>query len=316
MSMYLDALYKVIPVILLFSLGYWLGRQSFFSPVTLGELKKLVIYVTLPAALFLAFVRVSIEPRLLVIPVIIFMACFFVFIASRRWSPVAWAERRYFPYLMTGFEAGMLGYAIFGAVYGQENLYKFGLIDLGQVTFVFFILVPSLQQELSGKQRLADTIRSFVKTPVILAILGGILFNKSGLYTLASGQAWYGSLGSTLQLLGGMTTPLVALIIGSELRLKPGSLSRPARTVFLRMLVWVPTGLLFSLVMVGIILGLDRTYQTAVLTIAILPPPFVIPLFMKDASEKETAYVVNTLSLSTIITLVAFIFLSITLPPM
>jgi len=216
---------------------------------------------------------------------------------------------------MTGFEAGMLGYAIFGTVYGQENLYKFGLVDLGQVTFVFFILVPALQQEISGVQRFMDTIRSFFRTPVILSILGGVLLNQSGIYSLVTGDAWYGSLEATLQLLGGMTTPLVALIIGSELRLQTGGLSKPIRTTFLRLLVWVPAGLLFSLGVVGLLLDLDRTYQAAVMTMAILPPPFVIPLFMKSASDDETVYVVNTLSLFTIVTLVAFVILSITLPP-
>jgi predicted permease len=313
--MYLIVLFKVIPVILLLLLGYILGRRNFFSPATLGELKKLVVNVTLPASLFLAFARVRLEPSLLVIPVVIFLACLIVFFTSRHWSPSTWIEKRFFPYLMTGFEAGMLGYAIFGTVYGQENLYKFGLVDLGQVVFVFFILVPSLQQEFTGRQRFTGTIQSFIKTPVILAILGGILLNQTGIYTRISGQAWYGSLETTLLLLGGMTTPLVALIIGSELRFQPGGVSKPVHTVLMRLLVWVPAGLFFSLIVVGPILGLDRTYQAAVMTMAILPPPFVIPLFMKTASEEETIYVVNTISLFTIVTLGAFVILSLSLPP-
>jgi hypothetical protein len=313
--MILEALFKVIPVILLLLLGYLLGVRRFFSPSTIVELKKLVVNVTLPAALFLAFARVSLEPRLLVIPLVIFSACLVVFLASRRWVPPGWFERRYFPYLMTGFEAGMLGYAIFGTVYGQDNLFKFGLVDLGQVTFVFFVLVPSLQRLTSGAQRFSNTLRSFFKTPVILAILGGILLNQLGLYERASGQAWYGSLETTLGLLGGMTTPLVALIIGSELRLKPGGLFAPIRTSLLRLGVWVPAGILFSLGVVGSLLGLDPVYQAAVMTMAILPPPFVIPLFMKNASLDETTYVVNTLSLFTLITLVMFVIVSLIFSP-
>jgi hypothetical protein len=313
--MYLDALFKVVPVILLLLLGYLLGRLDFLSPKTLEELKKLVINLTLPAALFLAFARVSLEARLLIIPGVIFVACLLVLITSRRATPKAWSEQRYLPYLMTGFEAGMLGYAIFGAVYGQENLYKFGLVDLGQVTFVFFVLVPSLQQEVSGRQRFAATIASFFKTPVILAILGGVLYNQSGLYDRFLSQAWYSSIQTTLQLLGGMTTPLVALIIGSELRVQLSGLFKPARTVLLRLLIWAPAGLLFSSWVIDSLLGLDRTTQAAVMTMAILPPPFVIPLFMKNASEQETAYVVNTLSLFTLVTLGAFVLVSLLLPP-
>lgn len=312
---YLEALFKVVPVILLLFLGYLLGQRKFFSPETVAELKKLVVNVTLPAALFLAFARVSLEPRLLIIPVVIFSACLIVFVACRRWVPAAWSEQRYFPYLMTGFEAGMLGYAIFGAVYGQDNLFKFGLVDLGQVTFVFFILVPALQSEISGAQRFSDTLRAFFKTPVILAILGGVLLNQSGIYDRASGQAWYGSLETTLGLLGGMTTPLVSLIIGSELKLKLAGLSKPARTLLIRLFIWAPAGLLFSLVVVGPLLNLDRVYQAAVMTMAILPPPFVVPMFMKNASLEETAYVVNTLSLFTLVTLGAFVLISMFFSP-
>jgi predicted permease len=313
--MVLEAFFKVLPVILLFLLGYLLGQLNFLSPATRSDLKRLVVGVTLPAMLFLAFAQVKLENQLLVIPVAIFCACLVVFLASRRLVPGAWPERHFFPFLMTGFEAGMLGYAIYGAVYGQENIYKFGLVDLGQVIFVFFILVPALQRQFAGVQRFTATLFSFFKTPVILAILGGVLFSQSGLYDRFSGQAWYGSLETTLRLLGGMTTPLVTLIIGADLRLRFTGLSSSARTALIRSLVWLPAGLVFSLGVVGPLLGLDRAYQAAIITMAILPPPFVIPIYMKNATHDETMYVVNTLSLFTLITLLAFVVLSFTLPP-
>jgi hypothetical protein len=116
-------------------------------------------------------------------------------------------------------------------------------------------------------------------------------------------------------MLGGMTTPLVALIIGSELKFQRAGLAQPARTVLVRLFVWVPAGLAFSLLVIGTLLGLDRIYQAAVMTMVILPPPFVIPLFMKNASAEETAYVVNTLSLATLVTLVAFVLVSLVFSP-
>ena len=46
----------------------------------------------------------------------------------------------------------------------------------------------------------------------------------------------------------------------------------------------------------------------AVMTMAILPPPFVIPLYMgsRPDDEAERDYVADTLSLATVVTLVAF----------
>ncbi len=314
--MLIQATFKVLPVVLLLVSGYLLGRRRFLGESTLQDLKKLVVNISLPAALFLAFSQVNLDVRLLLIPVFVFSACLLVLLFSHYLNQKIQINSPYFPYLMTGFEAGMLGYAIFAAVYGQDNIYKFGVIDLGQVVFVFFVLVPALKrQEARQATSFGDTFLSFLKTPVILAILGGIAFNQLGLHRLFSGQAWFGSIQATLQLVANLTTPLVTFIIGGEIRLEHSGLSRPARTILLRYLIWLPAALAFNVFVVGRLLGLDTTYQAAVMTMAILPPPFVIPLFMQNVEPKERAYVVNTLSLATIVTLVAYVFVTLLISP-
>ena len=49
----------------------------------------------------------------------------------------------------------------------------------------------------------------------------------------------------------------------------------------------------------------------AVMTMVVLPPPFVIPLYMQRAGQDDRTYVVNTLSLSTLVTLFAFAIVSV-----
>lgn len=67
----------------------------------------------------------------------------------------------------------MMGYAIYGAVYGTDNLFKFGIVDLGQVVFVFFVLVGVLERQTTQARPLAQTVRNFLSTPVIIGILLG-----------------------------------------------------------------------------------------------------------------------------------------------
>jgi len=313
--MLLNALFKVIPVLLLLLLGLFLGRAGFFSSATRQQLKNLIVDITLPAALFLAFSQVKLELGYLWIIGIIFGACWLVMILSRALLDLGSKTSDYFPYLMTGFEAGMLGYAIFGAVYGADQIYKFGVIDLGQVAFVFFILVPTLKKKTSEKQAFAQVFLTFIRTPVILAILAGILFNQTGLYQASSQSALYQSLHTALQQLASMTTPLVALVIGSEIRVDRTRITRPLRTSLLRLLVWVTAALLLNELVIDRLLGLDPIFQAAVLTMAILPPPFVIPLFVQNASTDDQAYIVNTLSLSTLITLFAYVVVTFAIPP-
>jgi predicted permease len=156
---YIDAFSKVLPIILLFALGLFLQRRRFFKPEALDGLKKIVLNLALPSALFLAFSKVNFEARYLLIAAIMFAACFGVLLVGRAVQPVTRLKSPYFPALLTGFEAGMLGYALYNSVYGADNLYKFGVIDLGQVVFVFFVLVNWLRRRESQAQPVAAIAR-------------------------------------------------------------------------------------------------------------------------------------------------------------
>jgi malate permease and related proteins len=308
---YITALSKVLPVLLLFLLGAYLRRRCFFSLETVQDLKKLVVNVTLPAVLFLAFSGTTLELRQLIVVGLVFAGCLVALLYGALVGRWAAPGSPYFPLLMAGFEAGMMGYAIFGAVYGQQNIYKFALIDLGQVLFVFFVLVTLLQRQSAGAVRLGATVAGFFKTPVIIAILLGVIVNQVGL--IGPLNAWPVSAAflKTLEMLSLVTTPIIGLIIGYEMRLARSGLGRPLLAIGLRLLFWVPVGLLLNAVVIRGLLGLDRTVEAAVMTMFVLPPPFVMPLFIPQSDTRNMTLVVNTLSLATLVTLFAFAIISV-----
>ena len=308
------AISRVLPIILLLLTGVFLRRIAFLAPETVQDLKKLVVNVTLPALLFAAFSTVALEPRYVVIVGAIFAACLLALLLGRLLLHATPIASPVFPPLLTGFEAGMMGYALFSAVYGQENVFRFGVVDLGQVTFVFFVLVPLLKRQSEGAQPFLDTLQGFLKTPVILAILGGILFNQLGLVDLMSSWPPTASVLETVSLLGSMTTPLIVLAIGYELHFRPGALRLPVLTTAIRLAIWVPAGLLLTHVAISW-LNLDPGFAPAIMTMFILPPPFVIPLFMPTGPQHEHDYVLNTLTLATLATLLAFAVVTLLYPP-
>ena len=65
---------------------------------------------------------------------------------------------------------------------------------------------------------------------------------------------------------------------------------------------------------IGPLFGADRLFRAAVMTMFVLPPPFVAPLFMQGAATEDRAFVVNTLSLATVVTLAAFTAVSVFYP--
>jgi len=311
---YLTALSKVLPVLLLILLGAFFRRTGFLSQAAVAGMKKLVVNVTLPAALFLAFAGMTLEGRHLVLVAIVFLLCVLALLLARALWPRLGFRSAYTPALMTGFEAGMMGYAIYAAVYGAGNLFKFAVVDLGQVLFVFFVLVPWVTQLSTGTMSLRDTVLGFIKTPVIAGIFLGILVNQLGLVAPLRGWPPTDAVFRTAEMLGAITTPLIASVIGYEVRLQRGALAMPARATALRLLLWAPIGLLLIVLVVNTLLDGDPLFRAAVMTMFVLPAPFVAPLFMGAAPEEERTFVVNSLSLMTLVTLVAFTIVAVAFP--
>lgn len=312
---YLDAFSKVLPVLLLFALGALFRRTGFLQAAAIQDLKKLIINVTLPSVLFLAFAAVTLEPGHLAVAGLVFGLCSLVLLMGRFLRGAAGTRSPHLPPLLTGFEAGMMGYAIFTAVYGAEHVFNFAVVDLGQVVFVFFILVPFVQRLGSGPVPFGQTVRGFLTTPVILSIFAGILLNRLGIMPALTAFPPTNALFETLSLIAAVTTPLIAIVIGYEVNLQRRGLGASLRTVGVRLAIWVALGLLLNGLVVSRLFPGDRILQAAVMTLFVLPPPFVIPLFMRNAAPEDRDYVVNTLSLATLVTLVAFTLVSVILAP-
>lgn len=143
-------------------------------------------------------------------------------------------------------------------------------------------------------------------SPILLYV---VLANRSGLMMPA--QAWPLSAAflRALELLAGLTTPLIGFIIGYEVSLQRRNLAWPLRTIGLRLLIWIPAGLLLNAHVLNRLFPGDHIIQAALMTLFVLPPPFVIPLHMGRAAPEDRAYV-NTLSLATLVTLIAFTLVS------
>ncbi len=310
----LAALAKVVPVLLVIALGVLLRRLRVLGPSTAGELKKLVVNVTLPALLFLAFARLEAEVRYLGLVGVIFLACLAGLLLGMTLRRVAGIRARTFPVLLTGFEAGMMGYALYASIYGQENLHRFALVDLGHVVFVFAVLMPFLERTTRGPRPIGATLLGVVRTPVIVAIVLGLVVGAAGLLEAVSAAPLGAAIPDAIALVGSLTTPLVALLIGFDLRLELRGLARPAYTLALRLLVWIPFGLLVSELVIRRWLGLDRGSAAALMLLVVLPPPFVIPIFLPAGERAELDYAVRTLALATIVALAGVTAVAVLFP--
>jgi len=297
---------QTLPILLLILLGAWMRRAKFLSEETLEELKKLVIGAALPAALFLSFLEIKLQASYLAIFVLIPSLCVGLYLLGAATRRVVGGGREYYPFLMTGFEYGMLGVSLFGSAYGIDKIGYIAVIALGHEIFIWFILLSLLLAKRDGAQSPGKLVKIFASSPVIIAIALGVACNLVASKEALWGAPGLGAVMAALKFLAGMTIPLILLIVGYGIRFEEEGFGQAVKTAVFRMCVLIPLALGVNAFFIRGLLGLPRPFEVALFTLFILPPPFIIPLYMRPGVTSERRYVLNPLTVNTVISLVVF----------
>lgn len=303
-----DTILPVLPVVLLFIVGFSLQKIHFFSDEAIGGLKRLVSDIALPALLFKAFLSIEATPRMFILIVVVFFSCYVMVLLGRLIGKLMHIKSPYFALMMGGFEMGMLGYALFLALYGDENLGKMAVVDLGQVVFVFFVLMAMLIKERDGSGNPKVLLKQFATSPVIIAIISGLIL--SFIAPSVTVTPLLASLSSFIDMVGSLTVPLIAISIGYTIHIERNNLAISIKTIVVRKALSLLFVLVINNVLVESILDLPRIYSYAMMVMFLTPPPFVISIFMKQSDKENMDYVANTLSLDTVVSIILIIIIS------
>ena len=298
---------RVLPILLLLTIGVGLRRTNFISESTVGDLRKLVVNLALPAVLFTAFLEIEFDANDVAIVLFTFLLCVALYGIGRALQPRFGAGHEYFPFLMTGFESGMLGISLFGSAYGLSQVGYFAVVDLGHELFIWFFFLALLLARRDGIQSPARLFGAFIRSPVIIAILAGIVASLAGVRDVLYDGPIVGGVMNTLLFLAALTVPLILLIVGYGIQLDRRGIREAATPVVIRLVILLPLALVLPVLLFDPLLDGNPYSQAALFTLLILPPPFIIPLYMKPNLQDERRYVNNALSVYTVVSIVLFV---------
>jgi hypothetical protein len=298
MNQLTGALKIILPVVLTLGVGIVCRKTGVLQKKGVDALKALAVSICLPAVLIRAFYQAEYTMRIVIIAAAMFLVCCLA-LALGFGVKKALRGTRLTPFLMTGFEAGMLGYALYALLF--PSLTPFATVDLGQVLFVFTVYFTLLKRNEGGT--LASSLKSMAASPVIISIALGVALGATGLGQRIGESAVGPVVQSVLDFVAAPTSFIILLVVGYELEIKKGNLLRALAAAGIRLIVMAALCAL-TLLAVGSLTPVDKPLAWAFILMFLLPPPFVLPVFVK--SEDENAFISATLSLSTLVSLAGF----------
>ena len=292
-----------MPVFVAIFLGMLCRKTGFVSREGIDTLKKVVINITLPAVLFGAFATAEYSPTTIAVPVVTYLLCLVILGVGYLLFRLFRLQLRVAPFFATGFEAGMLGYALFALLFPGVSASKFAILDLGQTLFVF----TAFKILLSGKTDWKAIGKDMVTSPILWAVAIGVLFGATGLYGFLGQWGISSVITGITDFVAAPTGMVILLTVGYDLVLREISWGKTFRLILLRLIAMAVFVAAWVLINRTLLNGL--LFEGAILLMAILPPPYVIPIFADNPEDRSQ--VSSSLSALTLLCVLLFVLLRI-----
>ncbi len=293
---------SLLPLFLYFLLGLVLNRTGVMDKDNAAMLLRIVFFVCLPALALLTVSSATLTRQTSLLP-----ACGFLVDLACATAAFLWARRRQYPVsdagtlvLAAGIANMVFSFPFILAVLGTEALARAVIFDLGNAVFMALVATP-IAYRLADRDRrpTAAAFLRLLRTPVILALVAGVVLNLQGasLPTVVR---------QTLDPLADATILLTMIALGGTFSLRELRGTLPIAAVGFRMLVGVAAG-----TGLAALLGLDDLTALVVVASSAAPVGFsavtLANIARLDTSRAAAAVSVSVLvgMLSTTLLLVA-----------
>ncbi len=295
----------VLPIAIMLGLGVVCRQKGIFNMAGLAGIKAVVSDICLPVVLFNAFFTAQYSLTVLLVFVLVYLGFGLAMAAGFGLRGLAKPHGQFFPFLLTSAEGGMLGYALYGLLMGEQS--GFAAVDLGQTVFAYTAFLGMLTLSGGQKPTAKGLLKNIVTNKCCIGMALGILLGASGVGRWVLAGSAGGIVSSAISMITAPTSALVLLIVGYELELDKTLLRPVAVTVLCRLVVMGALLALVSFVLFQIV-PFDRKLQIALMILYALPAPFIIPLFADVGQEGR--YISTTLSVHTICTILLYVVIA------
>lgn len=297
----------ILPIILVLGLGFFCRKKNLVSEAGIEGIKKVSVSFLWPMVLFYAFFTAQYGETTVLYAGVNFLANVIAFITGLLIRKRVKEHAFSWPYLLSGFETGMIGYAMYTLLYGSENISYLALLDVGHALFIFPIFLSCLNYE-QGEGDLTASFRNMIASPIMIALIIGMFSGLTGFGGLVM-RSWTGAVINKLYTMASSANVVMILIaMGYNIQFSVRQVKESIKVILVRMSIMTACATA-GIALIRQFVPLNDTLVSAVIVTFIMPPVYMLSVYVKNREENE--FMSTTSSVYTVLTIIAFLVMTI-----
>lgn len=305
MDKVISVIQVVLPIFVAVFLGVFARKKAIFSLDEIGAFQRFVVKFCFPCLLFRSCLTAELGPEAfsgLILPALLLVTAVWGFRVGRKWFPY-----HTIPFVFCCKETGMLGIPLFMILFGADQAYRVGILDVTQAIVVFpVIAILSAAPGTAASPK--EVVKQMFRSPLILMSLTGLALNLTGIWDWMQAVRIDGIVNDTFAYLSQPVSMLMLFCVGFNFSLNAENKGEILRIVLAHTVMFVAMGL----IMQGALFlfpNVDALTRWAMLLYTVLPASFMVPSLGR--TEKEGNITSGVCSVLTAITLVAFCVIAV-----
>lgn len=291
----------LVPIFAAIALGMFARRRGALTREGVMGMQQYVMKYGLPCVLFGSCLSASIGAEsltsmALVLPMML-LSVLWAFRARRTRFPY-----HNLPQLFAAQESGMLGIPLFMTLFGAEQAYRMGVLDMAQA-LVCITTIALLTAKAGEDTRPRDILRQIFTSPLLLMSLLGLLLNLTGIKALLESAGIASILTQTTGFIAQPVSAAILFAVGYNFSLGSGSRGDIFKISAIHFAYFAVCGLLIQLVLF-LLPGAEAQTRWAILIYTTLPSSFLSLGLGRSDEEYEMA--AGVCSLLTLVSLAIF----------
>ena len=291
----------VLPILICAALGIFARKKEILSAEHNVGIQRFVLKFCVPCVLFNSCLDAAVTSQTLLSMALLIPLLVVCFVVSLRLRKKALPYHS-LPLLLTAHETGMLGIPLFMILFGADQAYRMGILDLTQAVIAFPV-IAILSADDGNNPSAGIIVKKVLSSPLMIMSFLGLALNISGIGAWMENIGIRGIITETTTFLSTPVSALMIFSVGYNLSLSGENRKEVMKLCLVRLLIFAVIGGVLQLLLF-LIPGITPLTRWAMLLYCFLPASYIAPSLGKTKQEQAVAAGVS--SLLTIVTLAVF----------